>query len=191
MKLPRIHALVERLPKGPIAGAEIGVFRGRMSRGLLWNREDLFLFMVDSWGPSEQWPERYRATGDFHAKMGADRQEENAAEAAKKTDEYADRRKILRMRSVDAARYLRRTFGDGILDFVFIDADHSFEGVVEDIEAWRTLVVPGGLISGHDYNHPGGDKSFGVTEAVDAAVEKYGWELELGEDTTWFVRRPV
>ena len=37
--------------------------------------------------------------------------------------------------------------------FVFIDADHSYAGCKRDIEAWRKVVLPGGIISGHDYPH--------------------------------------
>ena len=35
--------------------------------------------------------------------------------------------------------------------FLLIDADHSYEGVRRDFEAWSPLVAPGGLIVFHDY----------------------------------------
>jgi hypothetical protein len=38
--------------------------------------------------------------------------------------------------------------------FVFIDADHSYDACKRDIEAWRRVVVPGGILSGHDHSHP-------------------------------------
>ena len=34
--------------------------------------------------------------------------------------------------------------------FVFIDADHSYEGVKRDIVAWHPKITPGGVIAGHD-----------------------------------------
>lgn len=37
-------------------------------------------------------------------------------------------------------------------DFVFIDADHSYEGIVADIAAWRKIVKPGGILAGHDFD---------------------------------------
>lgn len=33
---------------------------------------------------------------------------------------------------------------------VFIDADHSFDAVCRDIDAWRPKVKPGGWLAGHD-----------------------------------------
>jgi predicted O-methyltransferase YrrM len=42
-------------------------------------------------------------------------------------------------------------FEDGSVDFVFIDADHSYESVVKDIKAWLSKIKKGGIISGHDY----------------------------------------
>ena len=37
------------------------------------------------------------------------------------------------------------------LDFVFIDADHSYESVAKDIDAWRSKVKQGGFLAGHDF----------------------------------------
>lgn len=42
-------------------------------------------------------------------------------------------------------------YEDESLDFVFIDADHSYEGVKRDIIAWMPKVKNGGILSGHDY----------------------------------------
>jgi hypothetical protein len=45
-------------------------------------------------------------------------------------------------------------FADQSVDFVFIDADHVYDRVKEDILAWLPKVKPGGIIAGHDYNPP-------------------------------------
>lgn len=39
---------------------------------------------------------------------------------------------------------------DQPLRFVFIDADHSYEGCKADVEAWSRLVEPGGVMAFHD-----------------------------------------
>jgi predicted O-methyltransferase YrrM len=41
-------------------------------------------------------------------------------------------------------------FGGDALDLLFIDGDHSYEGVREDYELFSPLVRPGGLIAFHD-----------------------------------------
>lgn len=37
-------------------------------------------------------------------------------------------------------------------DLVFIDGDHSYQGCLGDIQAWRKHVKPGGLLALHDYD---------------------------------------
>jgi hypothetical protein len=53
------------------------------------------------------------------------------------------------MSSVDASKL----YEDESLDFVFLDADHSYEGVRSDIEAWLPKVKRGGIFAGHDFAH--------------------------------------
>jgi predicted O-methyltransferase YrrM len=40
--------------------------------------------------------------------------------------------------------------GEKMLDFLFIDGDHTYDGVRYDFEMYRPLVRPGGLIAMHD-----------------------------------------
>jgi hypothetical protein len=77
--------------------------------------------------------------------------------------------KVMKERSVDAAEY----FTDGYFDFVYIDADHSYESVLTDIRAWLPKVRDGGMIAGHDYveSQPGVKKAvhecFGTLKDTD------------------------
>jgi len=42
-------------------------------------------------------------------------------------------------------------FQDNSLDFVYIDANHAYDYVVEDMEKWYPKVKNGGYLIGHDY----------------------------------------
>lgn len=55
----------------------------------------------------------------------------------------------LRLTGVEAARLLAEEC-EPPLDFVFIDGDHSYEGLRGDWEAWSGLVAPGGVVALHD-----------------------------------------
>jgi predicted O-methyltransferase YrrM len=84
---------------------------------------------------------------------------------------------VYRTDSLTAAKMLTLPGG---ADFIFIDADHSYEAVRADIAAWRRRLVPGGLIAGHDY-----DAHWpGVMRAVD---EAYPGRLR-GAGSIWYVR---
>ena len=163
-------------------GVEVGVFTGRMSRALL-DHDALMLYMVDSWeGDGAAYAS---ADDDWHARLPQAAQDSFMAEADMRTS-FADlRRCILRCRSKDAAN----SFEDGVLDFVFIDADHSYEGCASDIAAWFAKVKPGGWICGHDYQNT--QMPFdGVTRAVDEFIAETGLTLETGINFTWFARVP-
>ncbi|KAA6470292.1 class I SAM-dependent methyltransferase [Bacillus cereus] len=47
---------------------------------------------------------------------------------------------------------------------IFIDGDHSYQGISTDINLYINRVVPGGIIAFHDYNNPHHPD---VTKAVD------------------------
>ena len=68
----------------------------------------------------------------------------------------------------------------GEVDMVYIDAIHSYEGVLMDIEAWRGKIRTGGWICGHDCS----ERFSGVIRAV---YESLGQFL-LYDDTSWAVK---
>jgi cephalosporin hydroxylase len=46
-----------------------------------------------------------------------------------------------------------KLYADKSLDFVFLDANHSYACVKEDIKNWLPKVKAGGVFAGHDWNH--------------------------------------
>lgn len=82
---------------------------------------------------------------------------------------------------VDTSDGATDLFADGLIEFVFIDADHSYDAVRRDIAAWLSKIRPGGVIGGHDYCK----NSFpGVVQAVD---EAFGDRVKFSVHTCWEV----
>ena len=88
-----------------------------------------------------------------------------------------NRVRLVREFSKNAAKF----FPDETFDFIYIDADHTYEAVTEDLEAWFPKVKVGGVIAGHDYISRedtirlGHSVPFGVIEAVSDFRKKHGF----------------
>ena len=72
-------------------------------------------------------------------------------------------------------------YADNSLDFVFIDANHSYEFVKDDIKHWYPKVKKGGILAGHDYipAWPG------VIQAVNEFISKNNYSLEINSEGCW------
>lgn len=127
--------------RGYKVGAELGCKTGRTTKYLLKQVPDLHLIAVDLWGPLPDLDPAYESW-DFGAMY---------RRFLGNTRSHQDRLTILRMRTNEACYRVE----DGSLGFVFIDADHSYESVMEDLELWVPKVKAGGMVSGHDTHFPG------------------------------------
>lgn len=148
-------------------GAELGVFDGKTFHHLLSACPHLTMVGVDMWKPLP----KEEAPG---ARTYAEHDLEGMFERLLSMKQpYGDRAQLMRMSTVDAALW----FNDRELDFVFIDADHTYDGVMADIEAWTPKVARGGFVCGHDYQ-----VTFpGVVKAVDKVFP----QRTLHEDSVW------
>jgi len=78
-----------------------------------------------------------------------------------------------------AARFENQTF-----DLIFIDGDHSYQGVKADILAWKSKLKPSGIIAGHDYLP-------GIWDEVCQAVNEILPHRQiLPESVIWYVIPP-
>jgi hypothetical protein len=80
----------------------------------------------------------------------------------------------IKMTSVEAAAL----YEDASLDFVFIDADHTYEGVKQDIIAWLPKLKNGGILAGHDYGRSS------VSQAVNDVLGVYDY-ADLWDNDCW------
>lgn len=67
---------------------------------------------------------------------------------------------------------------DNSLDMVYIDANHQYEAIKEDIELWKPKVKKGGYIAGHDWGREG---------VVNAVRELLGEPNKTFQDSSWVV----
>lgn len=135
--------------KGFKVGAEVGVAGGHFSEMLCQGIPNLKLYCIDPWH-----------TVRGNRRGGSDEKHENNFNLShEKLDKYNV--EFIRDISMNAVS----KFEDESLDFVFIDGNHDFDFVMEDIIAWTRKVKPGGIVSGHDFYH---FKRSGVVEAVTA-----------------------
>lgn len=175
-------AIGRRLPDTG-QGVEVGVYRGRLSHALLKIHPGISLSMIDPWRIFTK-ADRFYESGDLLALQTQAEIDQAFQQASILTDFAKDRRKILRMESKEAVR----EFKDDSQDFVFLDADHSYEGIKEDIQLWWPKVREGGWLGGHDYEHPKFPQ-WGVKRAVDEFAVSMSFQVpvELDMDWTWFV----
>lgn len=79
--------------------------------------------------------------------------------------------KVYREYTFDAVKH----FADNYFDIVYVDADHSYKGVMQDLEDWYPKVKKGKFLLGDDYRHYQGrhrDIKYGVIEAVNDFAKK-------------------
>lgn len=102
-------------------------------------------------------------------------------------EDYEDAEKLLLPEATLLKGYSKEisdSIKDESLDFVYIDADHHYESVLEDINTWFGKVRKGGIISGHDYCKY--LDFFGVIEAVNYFCKINGYkEINLTTDDYW------
>lgn len=172
--------ILKRIPKAtPVVGVEVGVWRGETSFALLRNRHMLHLHMIDPWKSGEPGTVWYESGSTMPSRPQADYElAMRKALARVAYFEAEDRFTVHRDESLNVVN----NFEDGSLDFVFLDGDHSYQTVVNEIIAWMPKVKKGGWIGGHDY---GTSRNGKVAEAVNATIP-HPDKVEVGTGHTWF-----
>lgn len=147
--------------------AEIGVQDGVFSHKLLKSWSGSKLYLIDAWRHLQDYRD---VANEEHPLANLQRY----SRTFQSVYQYGSRATIIRELS-DAAAEL---FVPGSLDWVYIDADHSYEGVKKDLQSWFPKVRPGGVLSGHDFLD--GELtfgSFGVKSAVTEFAAQLGKEI--------------
>jgi len=156
-------------------GVEVGVLFGAFSEMIMWRGR--ILHLVDPWVEQDENVYREITNKDVDWRSAF-------KETLGRMVPYSDRVKIMKMLSSDAAP----KFKDGQLDFVFIDGNHSYDAVKQDLELWWPKVKVGGMFSGHDYENKLTDgKHCEVKKAVDEFVSANGLNFFTTECSSWWI----
>jgi len=145
-----LRDLIADLPTG-ITMAEVGCYRGESTLMFMQSGKVEKLYAIDTWRPGQfEIAER-----EFNEKLAG----YNVVK--------------LKMTMEEAVEYLPK------LDFIYIDADHSYEWVTKDIIASLKVIKLGGIIGGHDYAE---NYSTRVVKAVDQILNIPD---KIYVDTSW------
>jgi hypothetical protein len=181
-------------------GVEVGSYKGQYAKEILQNWKGK-LFLVDVWFTQDE--------QEYNDISNQKNYKEIFSTCMDNIKSNENRCHMLRASSKNASEL----FEDESLDFVYIDANHKYDYVKEDIKLWYPKVRKGGIVSGHDYlkidwykdpnfDTNGKDKliwmdtmedlksyntfagAFGVNPAVDEFCVKHNYTLNITEE--WF-----
>lgn len=128
---------IPKLLSGVVApvGIEVGTAQGFTTKYLLEMIPDLKLYGIDPYMNYRDWDGLYIE------------QEQRLIEFLAKVSPFGERYTHIYKMSDNATA----NFEDGLMDFVFIDGEHTYAQVTSDCKNYWPKVKSGGLLIGHDY----------------------------------------
>ena len=165
-------------------GVEVGVQEGVFSEHILKHWKGSALFSIDAWKnfDDSEYIDIANRTDDQQICLYAN--------TTLRLQPFGERSIVWRMTSKQAADVMP----DNMLDFCYIDADHCYEAVKQDIDLWLPKVKSGGIICGHDYvqdekifNKTDGSLIgiFGVQRAVKEFAARDNWDVHVTKSESW------
>lgn len=135
----RIETISNILNKiGAKTGVEIGVFKGEFSRNILerWNGT---LYLIDPW--------RELSDDEYLDSSNHKNHQDAFAQTMESIKGFESRAFMLR----GLGEEMVHLFKDNSLDYIYIDGNHDYDHVKQDLELWWPKLKAGGLLAGHDY----------------------------------------
>ena len=173
-----LQELVNKVGKNNFVGCDVGTNKGLSSGAIafeLKKYKNTLLYTIDHWAL----PRIQRITIDANAIMRTINlspvtvEGSNLQFSARLEDEYylnnkeakafhnkLETRNIVKFVNDDSTRFAY-TLEDKSCDFIFIDADHTYEKFKDDLIAYWPKVKKGGILCGHDY-----DRKFASSDKV-------------------------
>ena len=148
--------------KLPLIGLECGTADGGSAVDFMTNGLD-HMICVDVWNsiPGQR--------GD--ASMSTEWHHKNFEVAKQRLSKWDSNVTFLRGISSEMAWMVP----DNSIGLLYLDGDHSYEGVMKDLIAYFNKVVKGGIIAGHDFLAV----QYGVKQAVEDFCKIYNYEINI------------
>ena len=154
-----------------VSGVEIGVRYGQNAEFLLKMLNIKQLYLIDPYDAYDEYLE------DWDERMMSE-----AEEIARNRLEPYDSVKFIKEYSGEALSEL-----EGDFDFVYIDGNHEYEYVKQDLTNYYPMVKAGGILAGHDYT----GMWPGVAKAVDEFGQVKGLQIKTDLWGDWYIEKPV
>lgn len=178
--LKSIFHLLHSLKTPPKFGAEIGVWKGETSAAICKEFPECHMLMVDtwkSWKPGDVYYEKHVVMG----RLGQEEWDKVFLEALSNATNSGGKFTFSNMTGQEAAVNVE----EESLDFVYLDANHMYEEVLQDIRTWTPKVRKGGFVIGHDYGGIADTKGlWGITKATH---EVFGNRVQVHGGLVWSV----
>lgn len=152
----------------PLKVAEIGVLNGEHAESILKTLNIDKLYLVDVW-------ESYNGYQQDFINL-----EEEYEVAKKRLEKYGDKVIFIKGKS---AEVLDKIPND--LDFVYIDANHTYKYCSEDMENYYKKLKQGGVLAGHDIENFNIPNHYGVTKAFCKFVVKHNLKPFICRPDWW------
>ena len=154
-------------------GAEIGVQQGEFSKIIRATWKGKYLHLIDRWRSDDDYKDIANVSDETHKQF-----------YFKVLNLFADDQGVFvyKMDSIFAAQQ----FPDNYFDWIYLDADHSYDGCKKDLNVWYPKLKPGGIFAGHDFlngNIPAGE--FGVKAAVEEFIQDKEVQLSVTSEDLW------
>lgn len=150
---------------------EVGVWKGDLSRHIS-QLPISRLYLIDPW----------QSINDFEGRLHNTDQKklDNIYQMVRRRFFFNKKVRLIRKFSADAMADIE----DNSIDWIYIDGNHSYEFVKEDLNGWWPKLKSGGYLCGDDYTdgeHQVEVLKFGVVQAVDEFIEDRESEMNHAE----------
>lgn len=169
-KVRRLRYPLTKIKESDIC-AEIGVWRGNFAAEILV-KSPRELHLVDPW-----------VHQDYKNRLYSIEQQKMDRIYARVAQRFRDDDRVTIHRDFSTSV----DFPAQYFDWVYVDANHSYEAALADLNHYYPRIKSGGYLCGDDYGHTDVNCARGPKPAVDEFVAKYGLRLEIHQKNQFVI----